>query len=108
MALQPLTSDQKQALAKLRAIAGGVHPEERKKHQAMVAHRKAIRSVLEREPATVPKIAAELNYPTDEVLWHVTAMRKYGHVAESGEDGDYVLYAMVPQNDESHQAKELS
>jgi predicted transcriptional regulator len=102
MALQPLTSEQKQALAKLRAIAGGVRPEERKKHQAMVAHRKAIRAVLEREPSTVPRIASELNLPTDEVLWHVTAMRKYGQAAETGEEGDYVLYALTPQNEESH------
>ncbi|MGA7523360.1 MAG: hypothetical protein WBW84_12965 [Acidobacteriaceae bacterium] len=102
MALQPLTSEQKQALATLRAIAGGVHPEERKKHQAMMAHRKAIRVALEREPATVPKIAAELNVAAHEVLWHLTAMRKYGQAAEAGEDGDYVLYALVPQNEESH------
>ena len=102
MALQPLTSEQKQALAKLRTIAGGAHPEERKKHQAMVAHRRAIRGVLEREASTVPKIAAELSFPADEVLWHLTAMRKYGQAAESGEDGDYVLYALVAQNEESH------
>lgn len=102
MALQPLTSDQKQALAKLRAIAGGVHPEERKKHQAMVAHRKTIRAVLERAPSTVPKIAAELNLATDEVLWHLTAMRKYGQAAEAGEDGDYVLYALAEQDGQSH------
>jgi predicted transcriptional regulator len=100
MVLQPLTSDQKQALAKLRAIAGGVQPEERKKHQAMVAHRKAIRGVLEREPSTVPRIAAELSLPGEEVLWHLTAMRKYGQAAESGEDGDYVVYQLAPQNGE--------
>ncbi len=102
MGLAPLTSEQKQALAKLRSIAGGVHPEERKKHQAMIAQRKAIRGVLEREPSTVPKIAAELTLPTDEVLWHLTAMRKYGQAAESGEEGDYVLYGLAPQSGEGH------
>lgn len=102
MDLQPLTSDQKKALAKLRAIAGGVKPEERKKHQGMIAHRKAIRTVLERAPSTVPKIASELSLPSDQVLWHLTAMRKYGQAAESGEEGDYVLYALVQQTGESH------
>jgi hypothetical protein len=102
MALQPLTSEQKQALAKLRTIAGGVQPEKRKEHQARVANRKAIRGVLERGASTVPRIAAELSFPADEVLWHVTAMRKYGQAAEAGEDGDYVLYALVRQNGESH------
>ncbi len=103
MSLQPLTAQQKQALAKLRAIAGGVHPDERRKHHTMVSRRKLIRAALEREPSTIPRIAAELNLPPDEVLWHITAMRKYGLAAEHGEDGDYVLYALVASpNGESH------
>ncbi len=63
----------------------------------MIAHRKAIRGVLEREPSTVPQdCRGAESCPADEVLWHVTAMRKYGQAAEAGEDGDYVLYALVP------------
>lgn len=95
MSLQPLTPQQKQALAKLRAIAGGVQPEERKKHQTILSRRRSIRAVLEREPSTVPRIAAELSIPADEVLWHITAMRKYGQASEAGEDGDYILYALA-------------
>jgi predicted Rossmann fold nucleotide-binding protein DprA/Smf involved in DNA uptake len=103
MSLQPLTAQQKQALAKLREIAGGVHPEERRKHQAMVSRRKQVRAALEREPSTIPRIAAELNLPPDEVLWHITAMRKYGQAEENGEDGDYVLYALAAeQKDAGH------
>lgn len=99
MALQPLTSEQKKALAQLRSLAGGVRPEARKQHQAMVAQRKSIRGVLEREPSTVPRIAAELEIPTDEVLWHLTAMRKYGEAVEAGEDDDYILYTVTASGD---------
>jgi predicted ArsR family transcriptional regulator len=95
MALQPLTSEQKKALAQLRAIAGGARPEARKEHQTVVAQRKAIRGVLEREPSTVLRIAAELDIPTGEVLWHLTAMRKYGAAVEAGEDDDYILYTLA-------------
>jgi predicted Rossmann fold nucleotide-binding protein DprA/Smf involved in DNA uptake len=103
MSLQPLTAQQKQALAKLRAIAGGVHPDERRRHQTLVSRRKQVRAALEREPSTIPRIAAELNLPPDEVLWHITAMRKYGQAEENGEDGDYVLYALAAnRNGESH------
>ena len=38
--------------------------------------------------------------PSDEALWHVTGMRKYGKVAEAGEDGDYLLYAPVAYEEE--------
>ena len=33
--------------------------------------------------------------PSDEALWHVTGMRKYGKVAEAGEEDDYPVYALV-------------
>jgi DNA-binding IclR family transcriptional regulator len=51
--------------------------------------------MLDTQPATIPQIAEALNMPSDEALWHVTGMRKYGKVAEAGEDGDYLLYAPV-------------
>jgi predicted Rossmann fold nucleotide-binding protein DprA/Smf involved in DNA uptake len=95
MALQPLTSEQKKALAQLRSIAGGAQPDARRHHQTVVARRKAVRALLAREPSTVPRIAAELQIPADEVLWHVTAMRKYGEAAEAGEDDDYILYTLT-------------
>ena len=97
MALKALTSEERQALAKLRGIAGGLRPEQRTRHQSMLTQRKAIRELLAKEALTVPAMAAALQLGADEVLWHLTGMRQYGKVAEAGEDGDYLLYALTAE-----------
>ena len=95
MAMKTLTTEQKQALAKLRSTLGGISDEKRQAQKHLIASRKAIQKFLETKPSTVPQIAAALNMPSDEALWHVTGMRKYGKVAEAGEEDDYPLYALV-------------
>lgn len=95
MAMKTLTSEQKQALAALRASLGGISEQKRQTQKHLTGARKAIQTLLEGRPATVPQIAEALNMPPVEVLWHVTGMRKYGKVAEEGEDGDYPLYTLV-------------
>ena len=95
MALKPLTADQKRALDSLRESLGGISEQKREAQKHRIAARKAIQKFLEANPATVPQIAAALQMPADEALWHVTGMRKYGKVVESGEDGDYPLYALL-------------
>ncbi len=95
MAMKPLTVEQKQALAALRTTLGGISEEKRQAQKHLLAARKAIQKYLEAQPATIPQIAEALRMPADEALWHVTGMRKYGKVAEAGEDGDYLLYAPV-------------
>lgn len=95
MEMKPLTTEQKQALAALRASLGGISEEKRKAQKHLLATRKAILKMLEAQPATIPQIAEALNIPSDEALWHVTGMRKYGKIADAGEDGDYLLYAPV-------------
>jgi hypothetical protein len=47
---------------------------------------------------TVPEIAAEVDMPTHEVLWYITAYRKYDIVVEEGMCGEYVLYKKVQEN----------
>lgn len=46
-------------------------------------------------PKTVPEIAQVTGIPSDEVLWHVTAMIKYGEMTETGMCGEYYLYQRV-------------
>jgi hypothetical protein len=48
-------------------------------------------------PKTVPDVAAAIALPTHEVLWHLTAMKKYGTVVENGMCGDYPLYKKVDE-----------
>ncbi|MBN2550687.1 MAG: hypothetical protein JXB15_16095 [Anaerolineales bacterium] len=57
------------------------------------------KSVRER-PKTVLEIAAEVGMPTHEVLWYITAFKKYGLVVENGMCGDYPLYERVEEKSE--------
>ncbi len=54
----------------------------------------AIRKALADGPRTVPEIAESVGISSAEVLWLVTAMRKYGLLAEHSVAGDYVRYAL--------------
>ena len=100
MALKTLTAEQRQALTALRESLGGIGEEKRKAQKELVAARKQIAKLLAEQPASVPQIAAALKMPAHEALWHVTGMRKYGKVIETGEDGDYPLYALAPDADQ--------
>lgn len=106
MAMRTLTAEQKQALARLRKKVGGISEEKRQAQKHLLAARKSILKLLETQPATVPQIAAALEMPAGEALWHVTGMRKYGKVAETGEDGDYPLYAAVNYPDKAAAGRE--
>jgi predicted Rossmann fold nucleotide-binding protein DprA/Smf involved in DNA uptake len=63
-----------------------------KEHQNI---RKKLKAVMKNGPQTVPQIAEAAEMPTDLVLWHVVAMKKYDIVAETGKDGYYYLYALA-------------
>jgi len=59
------------------------------------AVRKVIRQVMQAGSKTIPEIAATTNLPTDQVLWHVIAMKKYNLVTETGLDDGYYRYSLV-------------
>ena len=60
--------------------------------------RKKIVADLAGEPMSVRQLAASTQLPTDQVLWHIAAMRKYGHVAEMPKkDGDYYTYSLTAE-----------
>ncbi len=98
MALKTLTAEQRQALTAMRESMGGISEEKRKAQRQLLAARKEIAKILAGQPTTVPQIAETLSMPAHEVLWHLTGMRKYGKVAEAGEDGDYLLYELLPDD----------
>ena len=75
-----------------RGAAVGEAIERNKLHQAV---RKEVRVALAGGPSTVPALAAATGVPTQDVLWHVAAMRKYGDLVEAGVDGDYCTYSLV-------------
>ena len=53
---------------------------------------KAICQCLSESPRTVPELAKETGMPTHQVLWYLTAYKKYDIVVEDSMCGDYVRY----------------
>ena len=53
---------------------------------------KDICKLIEDNPKTVPEVAEIIGIPTHQVLWYLTAMKKYDVVVEEGMSGEYVLY----------------
>ena len=78
------------------------HKETVERTQALLKEQKDIRrqlsQVLQDGPKTIPEIAAATGIPTHEVLWHVTAMKKYDLAAEAGMSGEYVSYQLVKES----------
>ncbi|BBO76837.1 hypothetical protein DSCW_42540 [Desulfosarcina widdelii] len=65
---------------------------------AMKAQRKTIKAIeasLSNGAATVPEIAVRAGIPTDEALWFIATMKKYGQVVEEGKDGGYYRYTSI-------------
>lgn len=75
------------------------HKDTVERAQALLKEQKRIQQVIckavRERPKTVPEIAQEVGLPTHEVLWYVTASKKYGILAEAGMCGDYPLYTRV-------------
>jgi predicted transcriptional regulator len=84
----------------------------RKQHEASVnrtqewvkeqnAFRKRLREALQEGPMTVPELALKTNLPPDQVLWHISAMRKYDLVVEKGLDeaDEYYRYGLPEEGE---------
>jgi hypothetical protein len=56
--------------------------------------KQGIRKALKEGPKTVPELAAECGAEASVVLWHLMAMRRYGHVQEAGQKDSYLRYAI--------------
>jgi predicted ArsR family transcriptional regulator len=72
------------------------HRDNVSKSQALLKENQAVRRSLQRAlqagPQTVPQLADATGLPAHQVLWHVTALKKYGQVEEVGIDEDEVYY----------------
>jgi predicted transcriptional regulator len=75
------------------------HKETVTRTQALLKEQKAIRRQIcqhmREAPKAVPEIAEKSGIAADQVLWHVTAMKKFGLVIETGMCGEYYLYQYV-------------
>ena len=70
--------------------------------QALLKEQKAIRGkicqAMRDAPRTVPEVAEATGLPAPQVLWHITAMRKYDLVAELGMCGEYYTYQLAQES----------
>lgn len=79
------------------------HAEPVKLAQDLLKEQQSIRKTLERAlqgaPRSVPQLAKQVGVSADVVLWHITAMKKYGLVEETelDESGDYYLYRLLKE-----------
>jgi len=93
--------DKKERAALLKRLRGE-HAETVKQMQALLKEQKKIRQSLcqniRETSKTVPEIAAAVDMPTHEVLWYLTAFKKYDIVVEDGMCGDYILYKRAEEN----------
>jgi predicted transcriptional regulator len=69
--------------------------QERLKSQQAI--RKQINQALKEGPKTVPEVALATDLPSDQVLWHITAMKKYDLVEEVGMSGEYYQYQLAQE-----------
>ncbi len=54
----------------------------------------AIKGHLEKGPGTVPEVADATGIPSDQVLWYMASLKKYGEVVEVKKDGGFFRYAL--------------
>jgi predicted transcriptional regulator len=92
---RPNTARLKETLKKLREERKETLARATARHKEWQGTRKKIRAQLAAGETTVPRLAEATGLPTDEVLWHVAGMRKYGLLEEVGRDGEYPTYRLV-------------
>jgi DNA-directed RNA polymerase specialized sigma subunit len=84
--------DRSEMLKRLRSE----HAKSFERTQALLKEQKQVQKLvcqaIREKAKTVPEIAAEVGMPTHEVLWYLTAFKKYDIVIEDGMCADYVLY----------------
>ncbi len=72
------------------------HAETVERAQAMLKAQKAIRrqicQPMRDGPKTVPELAQLTGLPANEILWHITAMKKYDQIVEAGMCAEYYAY----------------
>ena len=77
------------------------HPETVERIQGLLKEQKAVRRQITQQlrngPKIVPEIAEATGIPPHVVLWHITAMKKYGVIAEVGRCGEYYQYTMTKE-----------
>lgn len=77
------------------------HADTVKRTQILLKEQKRVQKLIcqsiRDKAKTVPEISIEVDMPTHQVLWYLTAYKKYDLVVEEGMCNDYVLYRRVQE-----------
>lgn len=77
------------------------HQETVERTQALLKEQKAVRrqicQPMRESPKTIPELANLTGLPAHKILWHITAMKKYDLIRETGMCGEYYLYQRVEE-----------
>jgi predicted transcriptional regulator len=98
--MTPKTKEEAKKRTEMLVALRNRYPDRVKQAQALLKEQQAVRKVIRRAmqtgPQTVPQLAEATGLLAHEVLWHVTAMKKYSLVEEVGIDEDeaYYLYRL--------------
>jgi len=85
----------KKPIQVLRDLHGGMSEGMKEYYKTFNKTRKAITEALKEGAKTVPELSSTTGLKSNDVLWHVMAMKKYGHLKEVDERGDYVSYTLI-------------
>jgi predicted transcriptional regulator len=61
------------------------------------AFRRELQKAMKGGPKTIPEIAEVAQLPSDQVLWHIMAMKKYDLIREVGMEGEYYQYQLTKE-----------
>jgi predicted transcriptional regulator len=74
------------------------HKDSVERTQMLLKEQQAIRrqicQALRDGPKTIPEVAAATGLPASQLLWHITAMKKYDLIREAGLCREYYLYLL--------------
>jgi predicted transcriptional regulator len=94
-----MSTEDKKTRAQLLKQLREQHKDSVDRTQALLKEQNAVRKEIFKamgdNPMTVPEIAELSGVSPHEVLWHITALKKYDLVAEIGMDGEYYQYQKV-------------
>ncbi len=65
----------------------------------------AIKKYLKEKSDIIPKIAKSLNLPTDQTLWYVMALKKYGEVIEGEKESGFFKYSLIKTDNNAEKAE---
>jgi predicted transcriptional regulator len=65
-----------------------------------------VKQALKDGPLTVPELAAATGLASEKVLWYVSALKKYGEIAEGELTGAYFKYILLSKSTAKDETEE--